>query len=404
MRLYYFGIFLAALFGKDKAKKWLNGRKKWAKKLTKIDFQNRELIWFHVASLGEFEQARPIIESLKKNAPDKFILLSFFSPSGYEIRKNYKFADHVCYLPLDTKKNAIQFLQIINPKVIVFIKYEFWFNYLDAIYQIKTKCYLVSGIFRTEQHFFKAYGTWFKKHLRAFDHFYLQNKESKELLSKIGFDNSTINGDSRLDQVISISKEHFNDFRFESFSKNSKIIAFGSSWERENILAQKLHKTQNGLKLIIAPHEIIPTQINSLKNKFSNCTVLSETKHNQNLSSTEVLIVDQIGLLSKLYRFADFAVIGGGFGAGIHNTLEAVVYGCPVIFGPNFKKFQEASDLIKTQAAFSVKTDIDFLKVTDKLLQNNTFYQKSKINALEYVNTNSGASQVVINKLLNPQT
>ena len=400
IQLYSFLINTAALLGNKKATLWTSGRKNWKEDLNNINQENRKLTWFHVASLGEFEQAQPIVEQLRKQEPDEFILVSFFSPSGYEIRKNYELADKVIYLPADTQKNAKTFLNLTQPSRVIFIKYEFWFNYLDQIRKQNIECYLVSGIFRKNQHFFKSYGVWFKKHLTAFTHFFVQNEQSLKLLDSAGFKNISQTGDTRLDRVLTIAKEKFYEPRFDSFSKDSKIVIFGSSWEKEHELAVLLSKIDQQSKIIIVPHEINLTKIKALKQQFSQpCKLLSETDLNEDLSQINVLIVDQIGLLSKLYRYANIAVIGGGFGSGIHNTLEAVVYGCPVLFGPNYRKFQEAFDLIEIGAGFCINNQDEFNTKMSILLKNDSYYQMAVESSKKYVIQNSGATAKITNHL-----
>jgi len=405
--LYNFGILLyssfvtvSALFGNKKAQFWTSGRKNWKEELNTINQQKRKLTWIHAASLGEFEQARPIIEQLKINEPEAFILVSFFSPSGYEIRKDYALADKVVYLPLDTQENAKTFLNIVRPHRVIFIKYEFWFNYLHQIGLKNIKCYLVSGIFREKQHFFTSYGTWFRKHLTAFSHFFVQNDASVRLLNSIGFTNVSKTGDTRLDRVLTISKEEFSEPRFESFSKKSKVVIFGSSWDKEHELAVAFAENNLPSKIIIAPHEIDPVKIKALKERFTeSCKLLSETIPNEDLHQVNVLIIDQIGILSKLYRYANIAIIGGGFGSGIHNTLEAIIYGCPVLFGPNYRKFQEAHDLINRGAGFCINDKDEFYAVLNALLTDESYYQKTVESATKYVLQNAGATGKIIKHL-----
>ena len=394
--VYSFIINAAALLGNDKAALWTAGRKNWEENLATLNREGRQLTWLHVASLGEFEQARPIIEQIKKVDPKEFILVSFFSPSGFEIRKDYELADKVIYLPIDNQRNAKIFLRLTQPRRIIFIKYEFWFNYLHQINLENIECYLICGIFRKKQHFFKSYGCWFRKHLAAFNHFFVQNEESLRLLNSIGFKNASKTGDTRLDRVLTISKEAFYEERFESFSKDSEVLIFGSSWEKENELAVHFSKSNSTSKIIIAPHKIDSSKIKLLKERFSpSCKLLSETSANEDLRPLKVLIIDQIGLLSKLYRYGHIAFIGGGFGSGIHNTLEAVIYGCPVLFGPNYKKFQEAYDLLEIGAGFCVNNQEEFY-ATMNLLNDDSYYQKAVSNAKNYVAQNAGATGKVL--------
>jgi 3-deoxy-D-manno-octulosonic-acid transferase len=399
--LYGSAIRLAGLLGNSKARLWQAGRQNWRKNLKRLNLNEQKTAWFHAASLGEFEQARPLIEEYKVRFPAHFILLSFFSPSGYEIQKNYDLANLVVYLPSDTKKNARDFLNLVKPTNIFFIKYEFWFNYLNRIKELQINCYLISGIFRRKQHFFKIYGTWFSNHLNAFSHFFVQNNSSKNLLNSIPFNNVTVSGDTRLDRVKKIATEDFKNTLIEEFCDHEKVIIFGSSWKPENELAIKLHKANSGIKIVVAPHEIDANKMTQLKNLLGKKSqLLSNAKDFGLKKDSTILVIDEIGLLSKVYRYATFAVIGGGFGSGIHNTLEAVVYGCPVIFGPNYQKFQEATDLLEAQVAFSIKNKEAFLQISTRLLQDSKFLKNSQDRAREYVKKNTGATQLIMEHLL----
>ena len=267
-------ISLATFLGNKKAKLWIEGRKNWKNKLEQLIPQGKETIWIHVASLGEFEQARPLIEEIKLTRPEEFIILTFFSPSGYEIRKDYQHADAILYLPIDYPNNARIFIQKANPKQVIFIKYEFWFNYLQELKTKNIPTFLVSGIFRKNQHFFKLYGGFFRGRLKAFNHFFLQNDSSKKLLSSIGFNNSSVVGDTRLDRVIKIAKEEFKDSRLDSFCNKSSVIVFGSSWPTEHTIAKDINLLELNSKIIIAPHEIKPLAINELKSQFELPAIL----------------------------------------------------------------------------------------------------------------------------------
>jgi 3-deoxy-D-manno-octulosonic-acid transferase len=397
IKLYRLIIGIAAILNNKKAQNWKNGRINWISKVKKINPDNRKLIWFHAASLGEFEQARPLIDKIKKDKPSIFILLTFFSPSGYEVRKNYNQADEVIYLPLDTKKNAKHFVELIQPSLVIFVKYEFWFNYLKALENSKIPTFLISGIFRNSQHFFKFYGFWFRKNLTAFTHFYLQNIESKVLLDSIGFTNTTISGDTRFDRVCEVAKNEFSDQKLELLDESELTIIFGSSWPKEDEFAIQLSKDFKQLNIIVAPHEIKTEKVKELKFKFGkHCQLYSEINNQQGL---KYIILDNVGMLSKIYRFANLAFIGGGFGSGIHNLPEAAVYGCPVIFGPNFSKFKEASDLIAVGGGYSV-LNYDELKHHVQSFINHTERLKSASNAAkDYIQKNSGASDKIFKDL-----
>lgn len=405
MRLLYslsihsYGLFIsiAALLGIKKAQLWKEGRKSWSTKLKAQLDSRKEIMWFHTASLGEFEQARPLIEAIKKKEPSTFILLSFFSPSGYEVRHNYKHADLVCYLPLDSTSNAKKFIKIAQPKLAIFVKYEFWFNYLNELNNNNIPTLLVSGIFRKKQHFFKWYGNFFRKGLNAFSHFFVQNSKSEKLLHSIGFNNTSVVGDTRLDQVINISKETFESEILTNFCEEKETIVIGSSWPKEHDFAIEFINRKNATSLIIAPHEINPKKVLDLKNAFGDKAVLwSEASDLNDLKQKKVLIIDTIGILSKVYRYAKIAFIGGGFGSGIHNTLEAAVYGVPVLFGPKHQKFQEAIDLIQNQAAFSISNYQEFEEKINQLLAHKEEYQRSARASHNYVHNNSGATSVIL--------
>ncbi len=395
-------LWIASSLGISKAKLWIDGRKNWQEKLSNINSDHRKLIWVHTASLGEFEQARPLIESLKQEHDKYFILLSFFSPSGYEIRHNYKHADLVCYLPLDTQTNAKQFLQLVQPDLAIFVKYEFWINYLNQLKKNNIPTLLISGIFRKKQHFFKWYAHFFRNGLQAFHHFFVQNKVSEQLLHSIHFNNTSVVGDTRLDQVIQISKEEFQHETLDQFCGTNPVIIFGSSWEQEHQFANQLAQQYPELKIIIAPHEVEAQKMRALKNTFENKAILwSEVQGKTIETQQHVLIIDQIGLLSKIYRYSKIAVIGGGFGSGIHNTLEAAVYGIPVVFGPKHQKFQEALDLIQCNAAFSMSNYKEFEEITLQLLKDKRFYENSASAANTYVHEHAGATKAILHFISN---
>ncbi|KAA3649352.1 MAG: 3-deoxy-D-manno-octulosonic acid transferase [Bacteroidetes bacterium] len=393
-------ILLFSLFN-EKAKKWIIGRKDVFDKLAKINPEKRKVVWIHSASLGEFEQAIPIIEKLKKET-DFYILATFFSPSGYENRKNYPLADFICYLPIDTVRNAKKFLDLAKPDLAIFIKYEFWFNYLNQIKIKQIPCFLVAGIFRKNQLFFHPLGSWFKNQLKAFNYFFVQNNSSKALLEKIGFSNLEIAGDTRFDRVLEIAKQPYHNELIESFTSNEKVVVIGSSWAKENRFVEKYLKEKPNNKFIIAPHEIKPNEIELLKNTLGKNAILwSEVDALSKIEHYQILIIDKIGLLSKLYRFAYLSVIGGGFGSGIHNTLEAAAYGSPIIFGPNYQKFQEAKDLVQLEAAFSFANYNEFKSLIDRFLNDNYFQQKAGSAAKNYVIGNSGSAEKIIEKINN---
>lgn len=400
--VYHASIELAALFS-SKAKLWVQGRKgifeQLGKKLADVD----NIVWFHCASLGEFEQGRPLIEAYKKNFPHHKILLTFFSPSGFEVRKTYEGADYIFYLPVDSAKNAFRFVSLVNPKMVFFIKYEFWFNYLNEIKNRRIPCFLISGIFREEQLFFKPYGKWPLSQLSAFTHFFLQNNKSAELLSKQGFDNYSIVGDTRFDRVIQIADHAKKLLLIKSFCGGEvKVVIFGSSWPEEDRIALQLLKSGDFKgKIIIAPHEISNSKIQFLLNSFGGQGILwSELEMKlSNPENYKVLIIDTIGLLSSIYQYADIAVIGGGFGKGVHNVLEAATFGLPLFFGPNYLKFNEVKELIAMGAAESASSPEKLLVSIVKLLHNNEKYFRRARLAEEYVRENAGATEKILAKI-----
>ena len=385
IRIFGFIIYLAAFFN-PKAKLWVNGRKNILEKLEPADY------WFHCASLGEFEQGRPIIEAIKKQTPNKKILLSFFSPSGYELRKNYHLADQVCYLPLDSPKNAKTFIKNVNPETAIFIKYEFWYNYLIQLDKKGVKSYIASSIFRKEQLFFKWYGVWFKNILKTINHFFVQNQESKDLLASIDIKESSISGDTRFDQVIKHVKQAKSIPLVEAFKGNQQLIVCGSTWPKDEELILKTVQKYTNLKWLIAPHNIKNSENLARQSKgilYSEATTDSIKKHS-------ILIIDNIGMLSNIYQYANVSYIGGGFDSGIHNILEAAAFGCPTLFGPKHHKFKEAIDLIELGGSKSIynkktlRNELEYFLTNDK-----------KVMIKEYCKTQSGATSLITQKICN---
>ena len=402
IKSYYYGVKVASLLGNQKARTWLLGRQHWLRDLKENIPKGARPYWFHVASLGEFEQAAPIIEAIKQTTPNQFILLTFFSPSGFEFKKNYPLADYICYLPLDLKQNAKHFIQSVQPQRVFFIKYEFWFNFLTELKARKIRTYLVSGIFRPKQHFFNLYGAWFRKKLDVFTYFFVQNKQSKELLHSIGYSNCIVSGDTRLDRVLNITEEKFNKAALKSFSKDAEVVIFGSSWAKEHEIAIQLYKINPSFKIIIAPHEIEPSNITSTKNRFSTGVKLwSELKEEDNLEKCRILIIDTIGLLSKIYRYGNYAFIGGGYGSGLHNTLEPLAYKLPIFFGPKYTKFQEAVDIIRLKVGNSVNNVEELNQILTHLSINSERYQFIQDTIRTYISSNSGATKKILEHIRN---
>ena len=401
IKCFYFLMAIASLFN-SKAKLWLTGRKGIINKLKEEINTQEKLAWFHCASLGEFEQGRSLIESFKEKHKDYKILVTFFSPSGYEVRKNYDKADYVFYLPLDTPTNARQFLDAVNPSVVFFIKYEFWYFIIHEIGKRQIPLYLVSGIFRKNQRFFKNYAVQSRKMLKNFTHFFVQNKESQELLQSVNFDNVTISGDTRFDRVYTIAQQAKNLPLIEKFKADKITLVAGSTWKPdEEIIVKYFNENPQKFKLIIAPHEIHKENINRLISSFQKETgILKYSEANENnILTADVLIIDSIGLLSSLYKYGDIAYIGGGFGKGIHNTLEAATFGLPIIFGPNYLKFREAKDLISIDAANSIDSGIKLNKLLNTLLINNDEIVRKGNRSADYILKQKGATDKIITSI-----
>jgi 3-deoxy-D-manno-octulosonic-acid transferase len=354
----------------------------------------------HCASLGEFEQGRPIIEQIKKDYPSYKMLLTFFSPSGYEVRKNYSGADGIFYLPLDGKKNANKFIEIVNPSLVIWVKYEYWYYYLTALQQKNIPTVLVSAIFRESQPFFKWYGGLWKKILQSFDKIFVQNEYSISLLKSIEMhENAVLAGDTRFDRVIAIAENKCPlPYELIQFCKNKKVIVAGSTWEEDEEELVHYARTHEHIKFIIAPHEIDEERLSDIKIMFKNAIYFSEfVKENAN---AQVIIIDNIGMLSSLYDLADVAYIGGGFNdAGIHNILEAAVYGKPIVFGPVYEKFSEANDLVDRGGAFSIENALELETLLDKLLSGNELLKNTSEISKKYVYEKQGATNIIVNYL-----
>ncbi len=396
--LYSLLVKLASFFNK-KAKLRHKGSKNTFKNIQ--NFIAEKTIWIHCASLGEFEQGRPIIELIKKTKPEYKIALSFYSPSGYEIRKNYENADIVFYLPDDNKKNARKLIKILNPEITFFIKYEFWYWYLNELRNKSIPSYLISGIFRNEQVFFKFYGSFYRKILHNFSHLFVQNKTSKELLKSINIENVSVVGDTRFDRVIEISENSKKFPLIDKFTKNKLVFIAGSTWKPdEEIIFNFINKNEDkNIKFIIAPHEIKNENINRINNLSNKKTLRLSLADSNNIEEVKILIIDNIGMLSSLYSYGDIAYIGGGFGAGIHNTLEAAVFGIPVIFGKKYHKFDEAIALLNRKAAFSISNKKDFNSILKNLISNENFRNETGDNAKTYIKENANISKKILNKI-----
>lgn len=393
--LYGLAIAVAAAFN-PKAKLWVQGRKNWREQL-KAKVNGRETVWVHCASLGEFEQARPVIEQIKHTYPNYFLLLTFFSPSGYEIRKNYEKADAIMYLPLDTPGNAKDFIEISKPKLVLFVKYEFWINYLTTLHRLNIPAILFSATFRPTQVFFKAWGGLFRKVLKSFAGIYVQNSTSKSLLKSLGID-STVAPDTRFDRVLQIAAQKKSFPLIEQFKGSSKLLIAGSTWAKDKefirqVIEQHLLK---GYKYIIAPHNIVEDEIELLAKSFGSLRVVRLSQLNaENATGADVLIVDSIGYLSSIYAYGEIAYVGGAFGVSVHNVLEPAVYGLPVLYGPNHTKANEAIDLLAAGGGFTFTNQQQLNVIISKLAD-----EKARLKAAEksrqYVLTNQGGTDVVM--------
>ncbi len=403
----FYGLLInvVALFN-SKAKLFIDGRKNVFQQIKSSINSEDQPIWFHFASLGEFEQGRPVLEEIKTTNPEEKIIITFFSPSGYEIRKNYPLADAVFYLPLDTPANAKNFIKMVNPKMAIFTKYEFWPNYFRTLAHKNIPLYLISGIFRQNQVFFKWYGGFYRGVLKYVDYFFVQNEESESLLKSIHLTNVAVSGDTRFDRVYE-NAQHPKEFLvIKKFCEDNPVIIAGSTWLEDEKHLVALAATYPDWKVIIAPHEIHASHINQIEQlfpeaiKYSDLNTMIDELLRVDASAefpvvdAKALIIDNIGMLSALYQYGKIAYIGGGFGAGIHNTLEAAAYGLPVIFGPNYQKFQEAKDLIANGAAKSIATTEELLTAFDHFNTSN----EGKT-AASYVANKKGATDMIMKKI-----
>ncbi len=396
IQLYKVGISITALWS-EKSVLWLKGRKNWKEKLNQFAALKKKLIWIHCSSLGEFEQAIPIIKNLKQYFTDYKIIVSFFSPSGYEIHKSNPLIDFVCYLPMDSTKNASDFLDILKPKLIIFIKYEFWFYYLSESKKRDIPVLLVSGIFRANQTFFKWYGSLHRNMLNCFEYFFLQDENSARLLKSIGFNNHQVNGDTRFERVIEIAQSNTEVSEINSFIENGFCIVAGSTWKLDDEILSKFLSTNPSVKAIVAPHNIDEKSIQHCSQTYTNSILFSEIK-NSNFNLIQTIIINKIGLLSSLYRYADVCFIGGGFDKsnGVHNTIEAAVYAKPLIFGPYYSKYKEAVDLVNLKSAFSTHNYEEFEQKINHFKNDISLKKNTGEIAGNYVYKSTGATNKII--------
>jgi 3-deoxy-D-manno-octulosonic-acid transferase len=394
--LYLCGVAILSLFNEKVRKMWRGERQAIRTIKEKID-PNAQYVWFHAASLGEFEQGRPLMEQLRREHPEYKILLTFFSPSGYEVRKNYEGADIICYLPLDTILNARRFLRTIRPVMAFFIKYEFWYNYLHILRHRGVPVYSVSSIFRPGQVFFRWYGKQYSRVLKCFTHFFVQNEVSRELLSTIGIDNVTVVGDTRFDRVLQIKEAAKQLPVVEQFKGNSKCFIAGSSWQPDEEIFIPWLNEHKDWKVVIAPHVIGEDHLQQIERMLEGRKVVRYTEATEeNAKGAEVLIVNCFGLLSSIYHYADVTYVGGGFGVGIHNTLEAAVWDVPVFFGPNNQRFQEAQGLKNCGGGLEIANADDFLRYMKGFEEHPELMKELGEKAGQYVASLAGATQKVL--------
>jgi len=399
VRLYTLAIHTAALFGNEKARQWTRGRRNLLREIAKAVKPGERRIWMHCASLGEYEQGKPLFEEIRRRNPELKLFLTFFSPSGYEVRKNDPLPHYLFYLPSDSPAHARRFLDLVQPEKVFFVKYEFWYFYLKTLKNRNIETYLISANFRENQIFFKPLGRWYLSMLHLFTHIFVQNERSERLLQSAGVMHTSVSGDTRFDRVSKIASQTKPLPEVEAFAKDAWCIVAGSTWPPdEEILVKYMNNSSLPIKAIVAPHEIYPQRIQKLKESFTVETVCYSERNTPGFATARVLIIDNIGLLSSLYRFGKVAMIGGGFGKGIHNTLEAATFGLPVLFGPYYRKFQEAVDLTKIGGAFSINEYKGFAAKVDSYLEKPALREEEGRRAGSYVERNIGATAKILEK------
>lgn len=397
IRTYSGLVALASLFGNRKARFWWKGRKNQWNKLKSTN-KNDEWIWFHVSSLGEFEQGLPVLENIKQRFPKYKILLTFFSPSGYEPMKDFHLADKVAYMPSDTKANAKKLVANFNIKAAFFVKYDFWFNYMKELKKNNLPLYYISALLQPEQYFFKFYASWFRRQLKNVTHYFVQNEETAELLKSIGINNFTITGDTRFDRVYETAKQAQSFPEIEKFIDGRTCMIAGSTWPSdERFVIPFIKKLPEDYCLIIAPHEISESHINQITSQISDYQLYTKI---DNSRRCKILIIDTIGILRKIYKYARFAYIGGGFiSSSIHNTQEALIFGCPVVIGPRYHGFIEAVDLVKKGGMFVITKQEEFDEIFNKLINDGKFYDDVSKICKDYTQISIGATQKILNHL-----
>lgn len=399
--LYGIGVSAASSFN-PKANLWISGRKNWKNKMKQTISPDDKVIWVHCSSLGEFEQGRPVMEKIKKDFPYHKLAVSFFSPSGYEVRKDYQGADYIFYLPLDTPKNAKQLIKILHPEVLILVKYEYWYNLLNRLQKKKIPVVVISAVIKENNLFFRPFGSWFRKRIAGIEHFFVQDNDSKNLLEAIGIEKVTVSGDTRFDRVKEIREANARVEFIEKFKGNSKLIVAGSTWpDDEEILVKFIHeKLPDDWKLIFAPHNIKEKEIISLSEKISKKTAIY-TKSNQNqIENSQILILDTIGMLTKIYAYSDLSYVGGGFTkTGVHNTLEPAVFGVPIIFGPNYENYFEAIDLLENKGAVRFIDQYDFDQKMTNLIENADERKRRGHAAENYIQRKPNSTEFIMDYL-----
>lgn len=401
---YGWAASVAAPFN-SKAKKWRNGRKGLLKQILATVAGNSNIIWFHCASLGEFEQGRPVMEALKSSHPGYKILITFFSPSGYEIRKNYPLANYVFYLPADTPGNAKAFVRNIKPVIAIFVKYEFWFNYFRELKKNGTPLFLISASFRPGQRFFRWYGSWFRKRLHLIDKIFVQEKSSLELLHKAGYRNTILSGDTRFDRVMDTAEKAEDIETVKDFTAGRKVLIAGSTWPKdEELIISWIKNAPEEIKIIIAPHQTDHGHVQQIVNKIDEPVVLFRDIDAGNKQPARIMVVNTIGILSRIYKYAHIAYVGGAFGIGLHNILEPAAFGIPVVFGPDHSKFWEAGSLAEAGGGFSISGQDGFNAILDELFENPEKYNQACKATRKFMAANRGATDIInleLDKLLN---
>lgn len=405
IRSYSGAIAIASLFGNKKAQLWWKGRKNQWENLKSVN-KNDEWIWVHVSSLGEFEQGLPVIERLKQNFPKYKILLTFFSPSGFEPRKNFQLADKVAYMPSDTMSNAKKLIKNFNIKAVFFVKYDFWFNYMKVLKNNNIPLYYISALLHKDHYFFKPYSFWFRKQLKNVTHYFVQNDETSQLLNSININDVTITGDTRFDRVFEIARQSQSFPEIENFINGRQCIIAGSSWQPdEKLLIPFSKEMPDNYCLIIAPHDISDSHIKQITSQlddyvlYSQLTTVNGQQSSNGNKNCKVLIIDAIGILKKIYKYARFAYVGGGFMSSIHNTQEALVFGCPVVIGPKYHKFVEAVDLVEAGGMFSVSNKKEFDNIFEQLMNDEDFYDKASGICQDYIQLSIGATDKIVKHL-----